>query len=48
MGSCPDDALEVNPDDDDIIKTQCWVEIVGGKKKDDYMRQDFILLEDVY
>ncbi|XP_014503706.1 uncharacterized protein LOC106764020 isoform X2 [Vigna radiata var. radiata] len=34
MGSTPpNDASQVNADDDDIIRRQCWVNVVGGKKK---------------
>ncbi|XP_017408087.2 uncharacterized protein LOC108320991 isoform X1 [Vigna angularis] len=34
MGSTPADAAsQVNADDDDIIRRQCWVDVVGGKRK---------------
>ncbi|KOM52215.1 hypothetical protein LR48_Vigan09g087400 [Vigna angularis] len=32
VGSAPDNDSRVDADDD-MIKTQCWVEVVGGKKK---------------
>ncbi|KOM25875.1 hypothetical protein LR48_Vigan205s001200 [Vigna angularis] len=34
--SCPQSTQQLD-DDDDLIRSQCWIDVVGGKKKEEFM-----------